>query len=43
MNCTKAVKLGFSIVVERSDNDYDKRQAFVTLRCKTSGKYTKSI
>lgn len=41
--CTKAAKLGFSIVVGRSDNDYDKRHTFVTPRCKTSGNYTKSI
>ncbi|XP_058742605.1 uncharacterized protein LOC131615125 [Vicia villosa] len=36
---TEATKLGFNVVIGRSDNGTDKRNAFVTLTCERSGKY----
>ncbi|XP_050876420.1 uncharacterized protein LOC127080131 [Lathyrus oleraceus] len=35
----KVVKLGFDVVIGRSDNDSDRRCAFVTMTCERSGKY----
>lgn len=40
---TKAGKLGFDIVIKRSDNGYDRRHTFLTLSCERSGKYTNPI
>ncbi|XP_058783295.1 uncharacterized protein LOC131657971 [Vicia villosa] len=40
---TEASKLGFNIVIGRSDKGYDRRYTFVTLRCKRSGKYANHI
>ncbi|XP_050889822.1 uncharacterized protein LOC127095132 [Lathyrus oleraceus] len=37
--CTKASKLGFGVVIRRSDNDSDRRCAFVTMTYERSGKY----
>lgn len=35
----EASKLGFSVVIGRSDNGSDKRCVFVTMTCERSGKY----
>lgn len=37
---TEASKLGFVVVIGRSDNGSDERVAFVIMRCERSGKYT---
>ncbi|XP_050895737.1 uncharacterized protein LOC127102411 [Lathyrus oleraceus] len=39
----EAGKLGFSIVIERSNNSSNRRQAFVTMRCKRSDTYQPPI
>lgn len=31
--------MGFGVVIGRSDNDSDRRHAFVIMTCETSGKY----
>ncbi|XP_050888790.1 uncharacterized protein LOC127093946 [Lathyrus oleraceus] len=40
---TEASKLGFSVVIRRSDNSLDRRCAFVTMMCERSGKYRSPI
>lgn len=35
----EASKLGFGVVIVRSDNDSDRRGTFVTMTCERSGKY----
>lgn len=40
---TEVAKLGFCIVIARSNNSSYRSSAFVTLRCKISGKYTTLI
>lgn len=40
---TEDAKLGFSVVIGRIDDGFDKRHAFVTMRCKKNDKYTKPI
>ncbi|XP_050895587.1 uncharacterized protein LOC127102230 [Lathyrus oleraceus] len=37
--CMEASKLGFDVVIGRSDNGLDKRCAFETMTCERSGKY----
>lgn len=37
--CTGVAKLGFCVVIGRSDNYSNRRLAFVTQRCERSGKY----
>lgn len=32
-------KLGIVVVIGRSDNDFNRRQTFVTMRCERSGMY----
>lgn len=39
----EAGKLGFDIVIGRSDNGFDRRQTFITMRCERSGTYQPSI
>ncbi|CAK8565454.1 unnamed protein product [Lathyrus sativus] len=36
---TETSKLGFDVVIGRSNNDSDRRYAFLTMTCETSGKY----
>lgn len=38
-----AMKLGFRIAIERSDNGSNRRQAFATMRCEKSGMYVPLI
>ena len=40
---TEATKLGFGVVIGRSDNGTDRRNAFVTLTCERGGKYMPRI
>ncbi|XP_058758088.1 protein FAR1-RELATED SEQUENCE 6-like [Vicia villosa] len=40
---TEATKLGFSVVIGKSDNGTDRRNAFVTLTCEINGKYIRRI
>lgn len=37
--CTKLSKLRIGVVIGRPDNGFDRRLAFVTMRCERSGKY----
>lgn len=37
--CMKAKKMGFGVVIGKSDNDSDIRQTFVIMRCEISGMY----
>ena len=39
----EATKVGFDVVIGRSDNGTDRRNAFVTLTCERSGKYMPRI
>lgn len=40
---TKAFKLGFCVVIRRSNNGSDRRCASVTMTCERSGKYIPSL
>lgn len=40
---TESVKLGIDVIVNRFDNGFDIRHAFVTMRCERSGKYQQPI
>lgn len=38
-----AAKLGFNVIIGRSDNGSDRRHTFVTMRCETSGTYQQPV
>ena len=39
----KASKLGFGVVIERSNNGTSKRQPFIVMACEMSGKYVPKL
>lgn len=41
--CVKVTKLGFGIIIERSDFGSNRRMIFSTMRCETSGQYKEHV